>query len=200
LSASLSRSRTVRSTERRAALVRAGEASRPLLAGGHLDEVVDPADQALQLPHLRRGWLPGRRAALAGEQGDGAGIGWVGLVALSAGGGVGLDPSGVGNTDQAARVNQEGGRGLGVGSRRFQAAVEGQASGVLVGPGQQGGVAASVVAEGGLALLARRQEEAGVQGVLGDIDPDKGGSGRQAHGVPPLWLMDAGSAPGAAPG
>jgi hypothetical protein len=59
-------------------------------------------------------------------------------------------------------------------------------------------VSFGVVGEGGLSGLARRQEEAGVQGVLGDVDADEGGRS-VAHGVPPLWLMDAGSSSAEAP-
>ena len=73
--------------------------------------------------------------------------------------------------------------------------MQGQAGGVAVGPGDEGGVAADVVGEGGLSSLAlRQQQQAGVERVLGDIDADEGGGGLLAHGVPPLWLMDAGSA------
>src|SRR3954470_12121860 len=49
------------------------------------------ADRARQWTDVRRGRLPGGRAAVAGERGDGAGVGRVGLVALTGGGGVGLD-------------------------------------------------------------------------------------------------------------
>src|SRR5262249_38195370 len=75
----------------------------------------------------------------------------------------------------------------------LQAEVQGQAAGEPVGPGHQGGVAGGVVGEGGLAELAFWQQQAGVEAVLGDVDPDEGGGGRLAHGGPPLWLMNAGS-------
>ena len=52
-----------------------------------------------------------------------------------------------------------------------------------------------VVSEGCLFGLPRGGDQAGVEGVLGDIDPDDGGCGIGAHGVPPLWLTDAGSCP-----
>src|SRR5262249_58790026 len=64
-------------------------------------------------------------------------------------------------------------------------------AGVAVGPGDQGGVAAGVVGEGGLLDAAVRPEQAGVERGLADVDADEGGRGG-APGVPPLWLMDAG--------
>jgi hypothetical protein len=139
--------------------------------------------------------------AVAGELGDGAGVGRVGLVALAAGGGMGLDPRRVGDADAAPGLGQGGGRRLGVGAGGLQAEVQLGAGGVAVGPGQAGGVAGGVVGEGGLAGAAVRGEQAGVERGLGDVDADGGGGGRSgAHGLPPLWLTDAGWRRGAGPG
>jgi hypothetical protein len=71
---------------------------------------------------------------------------------------------------------------------------------VPVGPADEGGVAAGVVAEGGLLGPAAREEQAAVEGVLGHVDPGEHGGGG-AHGVPPLSITDAGShSPGVARG
>ena len=66
-----------------------------------------------------------------------------------------------------------------------------------VGPGDQGGVPGGVVGEGRRSGLAAGQQQAGVQGGLGDVDPDGGGGSRLAHGVLPSgsWMRGGGGLP-----
>src|SRR5262249_61812224 len=93
-------------------------------------------------------------------------------------GGAGGAPHG----DGAPRRDRGDQPGIAVRAGGFEAEVT-RASGVLVGPADQGGVAAGVVGKGLLASSAAGVEQAGVQGVLADVDPDAGG--RLAHGVLP---------------
>jgi hypothetical protein len=169
------------------------------LAGSHLAQVVAAAHRGLPLADLRAGRRPGRRVAVAGELGDGAGVGRVGLVAPAAGSGVSLDPRRVGDADAASGVGQGGGRRVGVGAGGLQAEVQVGPGGVVVGPGQQRGGSAGVVGEGGLPGPAARAEQAGVGRGLGDVDADVAGRGG-APGVPPLWLINAGSSREGRPG
>src|SRR5262249_37357079 len=111
---------------------------------------------------------------------------------------VGLDPGGVGHAHDVPGVGQGGGRRITVRAGGLQAVVQRRAAGVAVGPAAQGGVPAGVGGELLLARVAVRGDQAGVEGVLGHVDADEGGSGgRLAHGVLPSgsWMRGVGRLP-----
>jgi len=185
-SASLESSRMTRAIDWRAAGVRLGASSRFFWA----------ADQGRQRADLRGRWAPGAGPAIPGELGDHPGVGRVRLVPLAGRLGVRPDPRRVGHADEPAGVGEEGGDRLGVGAGGLRAEVDGAAAGVPVGPGEQRGVPLRVVGQPLPAGRAGWPEQAGVEGVLRHVDPGEvGGGAGGAHGVPPLWLTNAGSGP-----
>src|SRR5262245_50369601 len=79
------------------------------------------------------------------------------------------------------------------GSSSFHTEVEQLTLGVSVGPGNESGVPFRVVGEGCLLGLSLGEDQARIQRVLGNVDPDDGSCSIGAHGAAPLWLTDAGS-------
>ena len=147
-----------------------------LFAGGELPQVVAAAGQRLQFPDFRGRRLP-RGGPLAGRVlGDELGVGAVGLVALPAPQAGVLDAGRVDDGDVAMSVGEGGGQRLAVDSGALQTEAERGVAGVGVGPGEEGGMSGLVVGERrGSGLAAGGWQEAGVEGMLADIDADPGG-------------------------
>src|SRR5262249_53894227 len=91
------------------------------------------------------------------------------------------------------------GEGDAVSAGALQAETPRHARGARGGPGAQGGMSRAVVGEDLRAGLALGWQEAGIEGILTDVDADPGGRGGvvlAVHGVVLLNLMDAGEGGG----
>ena len=122
--------------------------------------------------------MPGGGPLAGGVLGDEFGVGAVGLVPLAAHQPGVLDPGRVDDGDVPAGVGECRGQGFAVGAGALQAEAQEGVAGVLVGPGREGRVPLGVVGEGRNAgLAAGGWQQAGIEGMLADVDADPGGRG-----------------------
>ena len=138
------------------------------LLGAHLAERIEPAQEGLQRPKLRRGGRPGEGLLGLGKAGEHLRIHRIGLLAKPQALGVGLGARRVDDTHRVPGLMQRAGQGFAVGAGGFQARVHGL-NGVGPKPLQASADACRIVGEDfGLELALREQGH--IELEFGNID------------------------------